>query len=770
MTEYLSSKVLELLTEILGTISGTTVDQRQRQERQQERIAQPFNYISRDHVATNNEKDTHPDKLMNLGLYNKLDNFYKGIVVKECHNLHSWQREVVSKLVEGKDLYILAPPGAGKTMPIFCYFVNHCLRLNSFLTSVGDTNNPRRPLNETEVLDYVARILNTLGLNDEIVAHNLDNQQTDPFREVRITRPTPGNVINAFSAMYHNHVIAKKIRARQERVKFKNAKILIAVPIRKLSDEYYENFCEIYADIITSSLKFLSHYYTDQFYTRDIRNIFGTAITIILNNLVDPGVVTDYLNHKKELIDKICRQANINPAQGLTVRQYNNLRNSEKQLFINETKKFDAFLNHKIDESIRHGRDREGSIFKRNIAMRSAVHPDKFDKAKIGIAIYDSLENGARIKEMKNDLGLFFVDESHNLHFDENSNNYEGAKKGVTQIYKTLDVLKNNNNTRVVFATGTLSVETAESFVASYNNNIRRNKMELFGGHIEGNKSHINVIIDNNLTNFNYKVNLISNSTYKNNLLIIFNTDQIKEICKAAVKKTGEVNRNIFKYNPDKNYEMNGRNPIDRSGDHTSKNNIMDPRDKYTRDQESHRSRGNIIDPNDPNDRNNPRNRPEMSVITKDYNPSSMPDIRESSRFVADPSRISDPDLRNYVMHGFGYIVRNKENPSDSRSDMDSKIVAKLFSEGKLSWVLATTAVGVGVNIKVRKMYIEDNCIGSRGLTRNEISIPIMAQLLNRTGRNDFDESFIVTTSKGAEKIKTALNATKNTFDINIAI
>jgi hypothetical protein len=701
MLEIFSNKFLELfskdiLFEALGSISGTTIDEKNRKEKESERVHQ--NIHGTGSAATSRELSSSPFKFDESDVLNNQTIYTRGVLTRKCHDLRDWQKNVIRALTNKNDIYLVAPPGAGKTMPIFCYFVHQLLGLGSIIGyDLNMTSHNRKHLNYNEIRFIMCSILSALNITNS----------------------------NTYSK------ICSSI----------NSKIIIAVPIRKLVDEYYENFFEIYGDIISSGLKFLSYHYVDMgdpaqnTPSYNLKISLRNTIYFILVSLVGNDRVNNYIHLKQNLYKRflINNQGNrINP---------NNLTPQDKHRYVAELTRINNDFNKIVDSSIRN-RNNRNNVIGRLISIQSGVDNEPVtNNTRVIISIYNVLNRNSIVNFIDKNLNLFFIDESHNLHLDvvNPQKDYKQLINDVDVVNKTIDIVKRNiSNCRVVFATGTLSSKTAIKFRKHYESTFK-NKMILIGaterdediairnddGTPLSNQSNINVHVDNNISNFNYVVNLISNPKGKFNLIIVLDQKKIKKLCEFAVTKSSKGHPSDIRSN--------------------IKNTKQDTRDRYNTYIEG---------------------TPESDW----FNPLSVPDVREASKYSADIKNITDPELRNYVLHGFGYILRNKENPNDKKADLDSKIVARLFSEGKIHTIIATTAVGVGVNLKVRKLYIEDALIGTKGIFSNQIGIAELSQLLNRTGRSDFKESYIVTTSKGLEKIKRALAATIDTFPERLVV
>jgi hypothetical protein len=57
-----------------------------------------------------------------------------GIEFSHCATMEPWQRRISDVLKHGKDVYVVAAPGGGKTLPVFCHWTNNILNLNTMMT------------------------------------------------------------------------------------------------------------------------------------------------------------------------------------------------------------------------------------------------------------------------------------------------------------------------------------------------------------------------------------------------------------------------------------------------------------------------------------------------------------------------------------------------------------------------------------------------------------------------------------------------------------
>jgi len=109
---------------------------------------------------------------------------------------------------------------------------------------------------------------------------------------------------------------------------------------------------------------------------------------------------------------------------------------------------------------------------------------------------------------------------------------------------------------------------------------------------------------------------------------------------------------------------------------------------------------------------------------------------------------MKDPDLKSAIEHGFGYIIAGDEAKGRVYDNDDIYLVEELFKRGLIYTVLATTTVGVGVNLKVRALYIPKIDVFSQDIGgMKPMSASSLAQMVHRVGRKA-DESGVVYCNK----------------------
>jgi hypothetical protein len=120
-------------------------------------------------------------------------------------------------------------------------------------------------------------------------------------------------------------------------------------------------------------------------------------------------------------------------------------------------------------------------------------------------------------------------------------------------------------------------------------------------------------------------------------------------------------------------------------------------------------------------------------------------------------SQIEDKTLREYAEKGFGYITADV-------SPNDRSIISNLFREKKISVLITTDSVEVGINLAVKNLYIPTVKV-FRDQSFRELPLANLNQLLNRAGRSAIDYATIYTTSEYYDYVKTALILTPEKYE-----
>lgn len=333
--------------------------------------------------------------------------------------------------------------------------------------------------------------------------------------------------------------------------------------------------------------------------------------------------------------------------------------------------------------------------------------------APVTVAIYES--GKMIVPTIKRNLSLVVIDEAHELTPKVLDDYDDRIVNKVNALYTILDEIEDNRNCRLAFLTGTIHPDSAAHFCTFLNQNFKRNlRTNIQGG---GNRATIDVIADDSLNNKYDLVNIAADAISKNdwgNVFVLFSTNGIKNMAQSLIEKIAPKGLDQIQNKQKQEFTYRINNPKDRK-----------------------------------------------------YIPSMSPDFAQSVKIIKEAKDIKDPVLRECVSRGFGYIFRGNANRGDLMDEDDKTIVTNLFKEKKISVLLATDAIGIGVNIDVKKMYIPsvDKYNPNAGGMK-EAPLAHLAQVLNRTGRSATPYATIYTPTDNIEYVTQALYSKPEDYDI----
>jgi len=123
---------------------------------------------------------------------------------------------------------------------------------------------------------------------------------------------------------------------------------------------------------------------------------------------------------------------------------------------------------------------------------------------------------------------------------------------------------------------------------------------------------------------------------------------------------------------------------------------------------------------------------------------------------------MEDQKLKTALAHGFGYIMASVKDLQDKHVTKyvasDIAIVEEFFKRGYIYSILATTSVGVGVNLKVRHLYMNTIEIFSDDGFK-PMSDSSLAQLIHRIGRNQNENGVIYCSKKDFARVMQIINS-----------
>lgn len=121
---------------------------------------QGYGYSSNQNIPSNSQ---NRPTLNNIGRSNPIE-------MDPCADLYGWQKQLVDKLKENKDIYILSGPGSGKTAPVICYWINNIINIHTNgLVNSQEFSNFMKLLTHPETIPQVMWMvpIKNLGANIE---------------------------------------------------------------------------------------------------------------------------------------------------------------------------------------------------------------------------------------------------------------------------------------------------------------------------------------------------------------------------------------------------------------------------------------------------------------------------------------------------------------------------------------------------------------------------------------------------------------------------
>jgi len=94
-------------------------------------VSEIMGTFTRTQPEPNTQTFTGAGGVVNTQMRRDEDIRISGPTVRNCNTLEAWQRQIVNQLNLGRDQYVIARPGGGKTLPIICYWTDRLLGLNT---------------------------------------------------------------------------------------------------------------------------------------------------------------------------------------------------------------------------------------------------------------------------------------------------------------------------------------------------------------------------------------------------------------------------------------------------------------------------------------------------------------------------------------------------------------------------------------------------------------------------------------------------------------
>jgi len=462
----------------------------------------------------------------------------------------------------------------------------------------------------------------------------------------------------------------------------------------------------------------------DQIYN-EVSNLLYQILFTSLN------MVQSLPNNK--VIQYIQQNFNVNLKQELVTRsklmdQYNRLtimfnqnhnQNIEKNMIKikQQIDQIDSIVHTKVASKIKH--------YVQNVLVQRAteVYTPRTEKALFIITVHRSAYSKVFKKAGKN-IKTIIIDEAHTLQYnpEEPIKNKKDVVDCANVLYK---ILKNKQpDSNVIFLSGTINPISAKNLINYLNFCLSIKIKQLTSS--EGNASKISIIPNDSINSHQTIVGLLTNPKENNNLIILFSKKLIESLITKAIDQTtksGYTSKDID------------------AGAVTSPNFQQLSTTSFQRGSD---------------------NKPTGTI---QFNSKEL--IKKAAQMPGS-SEIENPLLRLAVLHGFGYVFRpDKKGMSKSELQIamkDQQIVVDLFSSGKLKTILATDAVGIGLNIKVKNVYIP-TISKFNGADFQKLGVADASQLYNRVGRRDFQISTIYTPEANINDVLNAISVGNSGFE-----
>jgi len=484
-------------------------------------------------------------------------------------------------------------------------------------------------------------------------------------------------------------------------------KILYLCPIRQLVYSIQKEFREYLAQILIHAFNFVI-----------TTNISEVQILINLISNYNKTLKSLYRERRK-LLDQYNRFSSLGDNHRSTMLQ--------KQI-------------EKLDDEIQNCVAKAIKLFIDDKLLRIKTATDPLPTSAnplIVVSIYES--SGSIYDRMKKNIGVVIMDESHTIQRNEedqnlNSDKISRADQITNHIYPIIKQTKKNNN-QLILLSGTVHPTSARNLCnyIEFCLGVTINVLEVDDSR---NASDISVLPMDNLNNEQTLLKLLTNPKENGNLIALFSKKKIIHLAKLA---TTQMSGNRYT-----------SQQIDRGDLQAPKRNSLNidlkDMDRY---QSSTGPQARGSDPNS-------QVKFGKSMIDKI---NEMPSV----------GKIQNDDLLlKCLLSGFGYIFR-QDNDSMSTAQKqiagkNQKIVAELFSQGKIHTLMATDAIGVGLNMKIKNMYVP-KATKFNGITDKDIPLSDASQFYNRVGRMAYQVSRIYTPEKYVDNIVRAVSATNRQYE-----
>lgn len=505
-------------------------------------------------------------------------------------------------------------------------------------------------------------------------------------------------------------------------------KLLVLVPIRALAQQTTQEFRFMFSRILA---KYLSHILN---FVIDYKNLSPQEkdkATILSNRQYRDQILTAI---NPELIKIIRRKQDLYYGeQRLIKRQINNSTTNKQDLpnYLQDRRAMQEEAN-KLDElfyqSAQQGikkivQDLRGnySFVAETTGLGMIGQPKT---APVVISIYESAPKAIAEAGGPDNFSMVVCDESHLIQQDLSPKAGDDRAQNITNnLYKVFKSFKGVNY-RLLFLSGTANPSSAGNLSRYISDAFDKNVKLIVPPSTASNPSDVKIIADDSLHNIQNVLNILKHPP-ESSLIILFSKRLINDLAQKAVQgKTG-----------------------------VSLNQI----------EAGHHNQGY----------HHYKIAPRYSPINKDIriDANQISNIANVASKMKEAANIHDTLLRTCVQNGFGYIYRLEDDaPQFNKRKEDNQIVARLFREKKIKVVLATDAVGIGLNITVKNMFIPTIMQPTGQGDKQQMDPSKLAQLLHRTGRGAFKVAKIITPSQYIPVISAAFSMAPAQFAQGVTI
>lgn len=690
----MDKQILQEIGELFGqfkTNDGSIIDFTTRIRERQENHGQNISYDNLRNIENKQNVQTHP--------------FLSGPSFQKFRfsRYYGWQKEILKVLENKDDVYVVAPPGGGKTTPLMAHWY-----VNIFLK----------------------------GKNGDMPSI-FPNGDLDTF----INGPLNTDFVNKWVDIFSMLLTGFKINGQSA------DKVLFITPIRVLAFEQAEGFQELLLDLL----------------------LFLKSLFLFLPKN----------SNRKNITEKLAlyQQTQKNIPQ-IIWKLFSNLPSSRKNDFFQFFEIDDETPD--IQRFFRWALEHVNSLICVKTGGGSESFSGDYERAICIIATYGSAQNF--IKKIANQVKFIVYDEAHLYQPSE----YGGNKSQLSEItaaqaaYEIIAAVCRAKETQIAFLSGTINPISANNLAnylnKTYNRRIRVKSTER-GDPEAVNKTSLNVIPDDSLRDekkiVDYIVDWVENERIGNAIILFSKAKILKYVQKAKERLRQKGTDNIANYNisPQKNDLERYQADLKYQKRYLTRDEIHKEFVKYRR---------TLQQANPPLNRQE-RNRllqlkiqelktmrvdltPEemkkkMNEYQKQQYPQSQSEMIERIKNKPGALNITNKELREAVAYGIGYIYTQDEDAlsdedkklgKEAITESDKKIIAELFSTGKIFALLATPSIGIGVNVSIRNMYLPTlmKFEGSGKAFVGEMAINNkreMSQLVNRAGRGKVVNSAIYT-------------------------